>query len=96
MPVPIGEVSGDSPVPPQEFKICWEDQKQGLKVIVRAKNGRLIADVFATDGDILNKAWVSVSLVGKAEHDTQRKSIPLNVPEENGCLDQRILGTWLM
>jgi hypothetical protein len=81
-----GVCKGDPSAPREEFEIRWEDQKQGLTVIVRNRDdGRLIADVFAIDAALLNKAWVSVSLVGKAEHDSERKTIPLDVAEKNGC-----------
>jgi hypothetical protein len=45
----------------------------------------LIADAFATNVALLDKAWVSVGLVGKGENDTERKTIPLNVSVEGGC-----------
>lgn len=69
-----------------EFKIAWEDKQQGLKVCVRERdNGHLIAEVFCSDASLLNKAAVSVGLMGTVEDQLIRKTIHLTVPEENGC-----------
>jgi hypothetical protein len=65
------------------FKLRWEDTTLGLTVLMREDlaSGRLVADVFCTDPAKLNKASVSVSLVGKGKDQSVRKEIPLNEPE---------------
>jgi hypothetical protein len=56
------------------------------------KNGRLIADVFCTNGELLDKAWVSVALVGTGVDHVSCKAIPLKVPEKNGCSGSADIG----
>jgi len=86
VPTPVGGDKGDSSNPRPEFKIAWEDKQQGLKILVREReNGHLIADVSCTDAGLLNKAAVSVGLVGTLEDHLIRKTIPLDVPEATGC-----------
>jgi hypothetical protein len=85
-PVSIGTDNHDSPDPRHDFTICWEDPKLGVTVRVREQeNGRLIADVFSADAALLDKAWVSVSLIGTGVNHISHKSIPLKVAEKNGC-----------
>src|SRR5260221_7831937 len=63
-------LDNDSSGPRPEFKICWEDQQQGVSVVMQEReNGRLIADVFCTSAGLLDKAAVSVALVGKSPVD---------------------------
>jgi len=82
---PVG-VDNCSPEPRPEFKICWEDHQQGVSVVVKAgENGHLIADVFCTNVGLLDKAAVSVALVGTSPEHMIRKAIPLNAPEKDGC-----------
>jgi hypothetical protein len=86
VPAPVGGNRGDSDAPRPEFKLHWEDPQQGLTVIVRERdNGHLIADVFAIDPGLLDKGAISVGLVGTVEGGLIRKTIPLGVPEKDGC-----------
>jgi len=86
VPVPVGGDKGDTTDPRPAFQIPWEDPQLGLKVLVQEReDGHLIADVFCTNAALLNKAAVSVGLVGTAVDPLIRKSIQLNVPEKNGC-----------
>ena len=83
---PMGGPQGASSAPRLEFRIEWEDAAQGLSVTVRERDdGHLIADVFSTDPARLHKAALSVGLVGTVEEGLIRKTVPLNVPEEDGC-----------
>lgn len=93
VPAPVAGDNGDCCAARPEFKICWEDRQQGLTVLVRAhENGRLIADVFCTNGELLDKAWVSVALVGTGVDHMSCKAIPLKVPEKNGCSGSADIG----
>jgi hypothetical protein len=84
-PVPVDGDRSDSTKPRSEFQIRWENQPLGVTALVREReNGHLIADVFCTNADLLDKAWVSVGLMGTTDQ-LIRKSIPLNVPAKNGC-----------
>jgi hypothetical protein len=86
VPAPVGGDKGPSSDPRPEFTLRWEDQQQGLTVLVREReNGHLIADVFCTDAGLLAKAAVSVGLVGTAADHLIRKTIPLNGSEQNSC-----------
>ena len=86
VPVPVGGDNGDSSNPRPQFEIAWEDNQQGLKVLVRERDdGHLIANVLCTDAGLLNKAAVSVGLMGTVEDRLIRKTIPLDVPEATGC-----------
>jgi hypothetical protein len=86
VPVPVGNGTGDSSAPREEFGLDWEDPALGLTLRVRERdNGHLIAEVFSTDPARLNKAAVSVGLVGTVENGQLRKTIALTVAEENGC-----------
>jgi hypothetical protein len=86
VPAPVAGDKGDDAAPRAAFKIRWEDQQQGLTVLVRERgNGHLIADVFCTDAGLLDKAAVSVGLVGTVEDHLIRKTIPLDVSENSGC-----------
>jgi hypothetical protein len=79
--------------PQPEFKISWEDQQQGVSVVVQAgENGHLIADVFCTNFGLLDKAAVSVALVGTSTEQMIRKAIPLNAPQKHGCAGSADLG----
>ena len=61
-------------------------QQLGLKVHVREReDGHLIASVFCTDATLLNKVAVSVAVAGMVEDRLLRKTIFLNVAENNGC-----------
>jgi hypothetical protein len=83
-PVPITE--GEPSAVRPEFKICWEDQQQGLSVVVREReNGHLSAAVFCTDAGLLDKAAVSVGLMGATAEHSIHKTIPLNVRDKTGC-----------
>src|SRR5437763_1038453 len=47
------------------FTIRWEDEKLGVKVLIREQpDGRLITDVYSRDPSHLNKAAVTVGLIG--------------------------------
>ena len=82
----VGPNQSGVTAPQSEFTLRWEDAKQGLTVLVREReDGHVIAGVFCTDASLLNKAAVSVGLLGKLEPRPARKTIPLNVPESNGC-----------
>ncbi len=75
------------------FAIRWEDQQQGLTVVVREQeNGRLIADVFCNNAGLLGKAAVSVGLVGTKEERMIRKTVRLDVPAGSGCSGTADLG----
>ncbi len=85
VPVPRSEGTDSAPASRPAFEIPWEDQQQGLRVLVKEReNGHLIADVFSTDAGLLNHAAVSVALVGAAEYPIC-KVIPLKVPDDSGC-----------
>jgi hypothetical protein len=85
VPAAIGENGGHSSEARPEFKICWEDQKQGLTLVVQEReNGRLIAEVLCTNASLPQQAAVSVGLVGTAADHLIRKTIPLGMPENNG------------
>jgi len=86
VPAPVGGDKGDAAAPRAAFKVCWEDPQQGLTVLVRERdNGHLIADVICTEAGLLDKAAVSVGLVGTVVDHLIRKTIPLDVPEKSGC-----------
>ncbi len=92
VPVPVRDDKGDT-LPQSAFKLSWEDREQGLTVIVKEQNnGHLIANVFSTDASLLNKAVVSVALIGKMGNETIHKSIPLNVPEKDGSSGSKDFG----
>jgi len=76
-----------------QFAIRWEDQQQGLTVVVREQeNGKLVADVVCNNAGLLGKAAVSVGLVGTIEGRMIRKTVPLNVPASGGCSGTADLG----
>ncbi len=90
--VPTPRDTGDSSAPRPAFENRWENQFQldepvcKITVIVREQdNGRLIANVFCTDAGLLSKAAVSVGLIGAVEVQTIRKTIPLDIPDKDGC-----------
>jgi hypothetical protein len=85
VPVPAaGERSPTAPRP--DFEIRWEDQKLGVKALMReGEDGRLIADVFCNDPNLLGKGAVSVTLAGAAPDPLLGKIIPLTMPDANGC-----------
>lgn len=94
VPVPVSGRNGASSDPRPEFKICWEDQQQGLRVLVREReDGHLIADVFCSNAGLLGQAAMSVGLVGAGTTDVILKAIPLNMPEKNGCSGSADLGS---
>jgi hypothetical protein len=85
VPVPVRPDKGDA-APRPAFQLRWEDPQQGLTVLVREQeNGRLIANASCTDASLLNKAAMSVGLVGTVENYLIRKTIPLDAPEKTGC-----------
>jgi hypothetical protein len=87
VPVP-GQAADAGPGRPT-LKIRWEDSTLGLTVLARedAATGRLIGEVFCSDPAMLNKASVSVALVGKHEHRMIRKTVKLDQPDNRtgGC-----------
>jgi hypothetical protein len=86
VPAPVGGNVAQAAAPRPEFKIHWEDQQQGLTVIVREReNGHLVAEVCCSDAGLHNKAAVSVGLVGTVEDHLIRKTIPLDVVVTGGC-----------
>ena len=92
-PTPPGGDGADSAaVPRPPFKAEWtnefnrDDGVRTVKVVVRERNnGHLIADVFCSDPGLLGRGAVSVGLVGAAADRTVRKTIPLDIPETDGC-----------
>ena len=84
--VSLGEPAAHAGTPRSPFKITWEDKEQGLKVCVeeRQENSHLIANVYGTHEELLNKAAVSVALMGTNETEVIRKTVPLCVAETNG------------
>ena len=91
VPAPVGgDMAAAESRPP--FQINWEDQQQGLSVLVRERtDGHLIADVFCTDASLHNKAAVSVFLAGNVDNNLIGKTIPLaahaksDQQEKSGC-----------
>src|SRR5579871_453910 len=67
----------------------WEDIALGLTVLVREQplTGKLIAEVFCTNPAMVNKAAVSVTLVGRHEHNMIRRTVKLDRldTERGGC-----------
>jgi hypothetical protein len=89
--VPV-ETDGSSD-PGPAFKICWEDQQQGLSVVVQEReNGRLIADAFSSDPAMVDSAAVSVALVGTTPDQIICKVVPFKVLQKNGCSGSADLG----
>jgi hypothetical protein len=91
---PVGGNKGDSSAPRRAFQLRWEDKVQGLTVVVREQlGGHLLANVFSTESNSLDKVAVSVGLVGSNDNAKDdlidacliRRTIPLNVPEADGC-----------
>jgi hypothetical protein len=71
---------------PSRFAIQWEDEKLGLKVVLREEeDGRLMADVFCNNAELLGKSVVSVALIGKTPDPRISKSVPLDLPAPAGC-----------
>jgi hypothetical protein len=57
------------------------------------EDGRLFAEVFCTNPDLLNRAAVCVGLGGKTEAMPRCKAVPLSVPEPGGgCSGSAVLG----
>ena len=93
VPVLVRGETGDSATQQSGFKLSWEDREQGLMVIVKERdNGHLMADVFSTDAGLINKAALSVALIGTIGNEAIRKSIPLDVPEKDGCSGSKDFG----
>lgn len=80
------EMERDSSDRRQDFKICWEDQQQGLTVVVQEReNGHLIADAFSSDPGMVDSAAVSVALIGTTPDQIICKIVPFKVLQKDGC-----------
>jgi hypothetical protein len=85
VPAPVGGNLDASSTPRPEFQIPWEDQQQGLSVLVsEQENGRLVATVACTNACLLGKA-VAVGLTGSAAEHPICKTISLHASETGGC-----------
>jgi hypothetical protein len=88
-------LAGNLPPHPGIEKTC-DLPDLGLFVRVRPYSsgdhaGELVAAVFSRNPDHLNKAAVSVGLVGKGD-ELKRLTIPLDTPAEGGCSGQASFG----
>jgi hypothetical protein len=94
VPAPVSGDKGDAAAPRPSFELRWEDPQQGLTVLVRERaDGHLIAEVLSTDAGLMNKAAVSVGLIGTLTDHLIRKTIPLGVAEKTGCGGSADFGT---
>jgi hypothetical protein len=91
--VPITGNNGESSEPQPEFRISWEDQQQGLRVLVREReDGHLIAEAVCTNPGLFDEPVVSVGIVGAGVEPGNCRIIPLTVSENNSRSGSADLG----